>query len=361
VIGRRAATPRARSTSVIGARLPREVVWVYLATPLVTQPIVNPDVFDEPPARLALEIAANYFPATAILLALVLAYRWVVPHVRVQDKLGRVAVHTVVAIAAAALASVLVHPLHVAVTGEHDVPLAVYLQRNIGFTLIIVLPALLLDLQRTRARSAELELARQQQHALRAQLEALRARTHPHFVFNVLNTIASLIHDDADQAEQTVHRLAEILRYALESTRSDSVPLARELEVVLAYLEIQRARYGEKLRWELAIEPGSERLAVPPLSLQPLVENAVLHAVAPRTRGGTVWISAARRGERLELRVDDDGPGPGASSHHGSRTSLVELERRLALGYGDTASMHTRSNAHGGFTVALALPIAEAT
>lgn len=337
------------------SRLPRAIVGVFLAAPLVLQPIVNAEFFGESPLRILVEVGANYLPALAILGMLALVFRLVRPRLVAPAK-ARLAVDAILAAAAAVLASLAVHPLHRLVTGELDFPLSVYLQRNVGFTCAVVLTVLLLERHRERAQVAERDLVAERRGALRMQLDALRSRAQPHFLFNVLNTIASLIRDDAELAEQTVHRLADLLRYALEAARVDTVPLARELEVVAEYLEVQRARFGARLRWELAVAPDADALAVPPFVLQPLVENAVLHAVAQRAEGGLVRISARAQGGRLVLEVDDDRPGPGGSRHRGTRTGLADLEQRLALVYGDDATTTTRSNDAGGFTVVLDLP-----
>jgi two-component system, LytTR family, sensor histidine kinase AlgZ len=119
---------------------------------------------------------------------------------------------------------------------------------------------------------------------------------------------------------------------------------------------VQRARFGDRLRYAIEVEPGLEAAKLPPFLLQTLVENAVLHGIAERPEGGAVRLVARRRGERVELRVDDDGPGPGASPHRGTGTSLDDLKRRLTLLYGDAAHFVTRGNELGGFTVEIAIP-----
>jgi two-component system sensor histidine kinase AlgZ len=336
--------------------LPREIVYVLLAAPIVIQPIANPDFFHEPVGPLLLEIGANYIPAVAIVLGLHTVYRSTLPGriAGVSSEGIRLALHTALCASVAMLMSALVHGLHSAAIGEH-IPLTAYMQRNVGFTCLLVLPALFLQLHRMRAHEAEKRALVLGHAALIAELEALRSRTQPHFLFNVLNTIGSLVRDDADLAERTVHRLAEILRYALVSTRSDRVPLRDELAVVEAYLEIERARFGERLRYALDVAEDAKRAHIPPFSLQPLVENAVLHGIAGRAGGGTLRITARVSSARLVLCVQDDGPGSGASTHRGSGTSLDDLARRLALLHGSDASLVTRGEA-GGFAIELTMP-----
>jgi two-component system, LytTR family, sensor histidine kinase AlgZ len=343
----------------LAPRLPRGVAYAFALTPLLSQPVVNADFFHEPPLGLASEVLGNYLPAGAILFGLWSFHRFLArPLVSRAGTLPRRLALLVPASAlVAALASAVVYPLHDWAVPDLGVPWSVYFQRNIGFTCAIMLAALCLEEYRQRADAAEQRLLAGEKHALRVQLDVLRARTPPHFLFNVLNTIASLIRDDANLAEQTVHRLASILRHALESSRHDRIVLQRELQVVTDYLEVQRARYGSRLRYEIHVEPGIDQLMVPPFVLEPLVENAIVHGLSRRTRDCSVHIRALRRDRQLELSVDDDGPGPGASAHGGTRTSLTDLQQRLALLYGEAATLKTRGNERGGFSVELRLPI----
>src|SRR5262249_51673126 len=130
-----------------------------------------------------------------------------------------------------------------------------------------------------------------------------------------MNTIASLVRENPALAERTVERLADVLRYALTSSRQERVSLGDELAMLRDYLDIQRARFGDRLRYAFDVEPGLERLRVPPLLVQPLVENAVLHGVAARAEGGVIRLRVRRAAGRIEVRVEDDGPGPGLSPH----------------------------------------------
>lgn len=211
---------------------------------------------------------------------------------------------------------------------------------------------------RLRAHEIELGEVRARRDALRAQLQALQARTDPHFLFNSLNTVASLIEEDPRLAERAIERLSGLFRYALEGSRRSEVRLAEELDAVRGYLEVEALRLGERLRFDLLIEPGLDELLIPPLLLQPVVENAVLHGVAPRVDGGRVEVSARALDGRLELRVADDGPGPGGSGHSGSGTALETLRSRLDLTFGAAASVETRRLEPRGYEVRIALPLA---
>jgi two-component system, LytTR family, sensor histidine kinase AlgZ len=158
-------------------------------------------------------------------------------------------------------------------------------------------------------RTQELEKERALKLASEARLASLESRLHPHFLFNTLNSISALILEDPLLAEQMVQRLAALLRTSLDACEQNHVPLREELKLVTDYLEIERARFRERLSYSINVEPGLEALPVPPLTLQPLVENSVKYAVSPRTMGGVIRISARLRKTTLALEVWDDGPG----------------------------------------------------
>jgi sensor histidine kinase YesM len=174
-----------------------------------------------------------------------------------------------------------------------------------------------------------------------AELRALRAQIHPHFLFNTLNSIASLIGSNPLAAEDMTTRLAEVFRYTLRASEGEHARLGDELEFLRSYLEIERARFGGRLRVEEEIEPGLDSVLVPSLLLQPVVENAVRHGISPRPEGGTVRISARRAGDRLAVEVADDGPGiaadpPPAGGGFGLRSVR---ERLRAAGLADALTI----------------------
>jgi two-component system sensor histidine kinase AlgZ len=210
---------------------------------------------------------------------------------------------------------------------------------------------------KTHARAVEFREERTRRNAVRAQLEALQARTDPHFLFNSLNTVASLIEEDPRLAERAIERLSGIFRYALEGSRRTEVRLAEEMEAVRGYLEVEALRLGERLRTSIRMEPSCSEYMIPPLLLQPLVENAVLHGVASRVEGGRVEVHAVRTERELVLRVSDDGPGPGSSKHKGSGTALETLRTRLELVYGEGARLIGTHGESGGYTAEIALPL----
>jgi sensor histidine kinase YesM len=159
-----------------------------------------------------------------------------------------------------------------------------------------------------RARAQELATARLETVASRARLDALRARLNPHFLFNCLHALSPLIRHRPAAAEEAIERLGFILRYVLDEDQ-ESVPLGMEWRFVEDYLAIERLRLGQRLRLALTLDPAAGACQLPPLSIQPLVENAIRHAVAPRVEGGFIGIRAQREGSLVRIVVTDDGPG----------------------------------------------------
>jgi signal transduction histidine kinase len=220
---------------------------------------------------------------------------------------------------------------------------------------------ILYELQRARLdavtlqlRTRELEHERALTMALEARLATLQSRLHPHFLFNTLNAISALIHEDPDRAERTVERLAALLRFSLDATQEGVIPLGQEMKIVADYLEIEHTRLGERLSYDVKVDPAVERCPVPPLAVQTLVENSIKHAIAPRPHGGHVRVDASQDGDHVVLSVWDDGPGFGAGDirpGHG----LDNLQARLTARFGDAARLAIERSA-GGTLVTVCLP-----
>ena len=193
------------------------------------------------------------------------------------------------------------------------------------------------------SRAAERRALEAQVTAREAELRALRAQLNPHFLFNSLNSINSLIGGDPEGARRMCEGLGDFLRRTLNLGARDSVPLSEELALVERYLAIEQVRFGARLAVERAIEPGAEACRVPPLLLQPLVENAVKHGVSGRVEGGTVRIEAKRDGSRLliaiENPVDEDAP-----PRKGEGLGLENVRRRLSVLGGRDANLDARRN-----------------
>jgi sensor histidine kinase YesM len=188
------------------------------------------------------------------------------------------------------------------------IALFVTLLLGAGMTIFATLSARLQAATRElRTRQQEDERARQL--VTEARLSSLESRIHPHFLFNTLNSISALIREDPRQAERTVERLAALLRYSLDNNARGLVPLRQELRVVEDYLEIERTRFGGRLRFTVDAPPDLAELDVPPLALQTLVENSIKHAVARSRQGGEIRVGARMMPGSLLLEVSDDGPG----------------------------------------------------
>jgi signal transduction histidine kinase len=192
--------------------------------------------------------------------------------------------------------------------------------------------------------------------AERAQLAALRARLNPHFLFNALHTVSSLVGTDPAAADEAIERLGGLLRYALDES-TEEIPLEREWAFTRDYLSFERLRLGDRLRVREALDPDALASDVPLLVLQPLVENAVRHAIAPSPDGGTIDVSATICDRALTLRVTDDGPGGEARGVESSRgLGLRALKRRLEVSYGSRARLDIRTAPGEGFSVTVVLP-----
>ena len=197
---------------------------------------------------------------------------------------------------------------------------------------------------RLRLRARELERARAQQLALQASLSSLESRVRPHFLFNTLNSIASLIADDPRAAEATLGRLAALLRFSLDGSHRGTIPLERELAIAVDYLEIEKVRFGARLRYSVDVPAELQSAAVPPFVIQTLVENSVRHAVSSRPKGGAIAVRASNGGGRLTISVHDDGPGFGEEAivaGHG----LHNIRERLHVLFGRAAELRVGPNA----------------
>lgn len=226
-----------------------------------------------------------------------------------------------------------------------------------GLVVMTLVAALLIVLNSHRRRLHQLEVRElQAQHeSLTAQLRALQARVHPHFLFNALNTLACLIEEDPRRAEKAVERLAELFRYTLGASRERRVSLAQELAATENFLELESLRFGPRMKAALHVDSSVPEARVPPLLLQPLVENAVLHGLPGH--GGRVEVEVRCDGKRLLFTVDDDGPGPGASEHQGAGTALRDLRERLDLLYGGEAVLEVGRGPLGGCRARIVLPL----
>jgi sensor histidine kinase YesM len=200
---------------------------------------------------------------------------------------------------------------------------------------------LALEVSEQSLRERELAEERLLKAKSEAELAALQARINPHFLFNTLNSIAALIGDDPAQAEQVLGQLSSLMRYTLQSHRSGVVSVDDELKIVRGYLEIEAVRLGDRLHYEIDVEPSLRSAELPVLLLQPLVENAIKHGVAPKVAGGRVSVRGWREGDQMLFAIADDGDGDGHSTTPTSGTGegLANVRQRLDTLYGTRASV----------------------
>jgi two-component system LytT family sensor kinase len=199
--------------------------------------------------------------------------------------------------------------------------------------------------------------------AQEAQLKMLRYQLNPHFLFNTLNAISTLIIDNQNRtANQTVTRLSEFLRYTLDQDPMKRVTLRQEIEALNLYLTTEKLRFGERLKVEYAVEEAALDALVPSLLLQPLIENAVKYAISPSEAGGSLRVEGRVRGAMLELAVADDGPGlqSAAAASQGRGVGLRNTRERLAVLYGDRHRFATLDN-RPGLRIEMGLPMEPAS
>jgi two-component system LytT family sensor kinase len=223
-----------------------------------------------------------------------------------------------------------------------------------------------LDLLRLEREMADRQIRETllQQQVTEAELRALRAQINPHFLFNSLNTIANLIVTNPARAETMTLRLAKVFRHVLAQSSRPLIPIREEMEFLRAYLEIEEARFGSRLQVEIDISPEVALDQVPSLILQPVVENALKHGLAPKTGPGRIWILAKLQGDQVCLRVEDDGVGPSSGSlqkknGHGAQregVGLTNIAQRLTTLYQDRAQVTLERREPVGTSVTLLMP-----
>jgi signal transduction histidine kinase len=204
---------------------------------------------------------------------------------------------------------------------------------------------------RDRAKVAE-RLAAQ---LAQAELQVLKMQLQPHFLFNTLHAISSLMHSDLDAADEMMARLGSLLRYTLESNGAQEVPLRQELVMLDHYLEIEQIRLADRLRVQMNIPSELHDVSVPNLILQPIVENAIRYGIAPRTTGGHMEITATRVGSDIRLQICDDGPGLDDRMREG--VGLSNTRARLEQMYGARQRFSYANRPQGGMCVSMEFPI----
>ncbi|HLL99531.1 MAG TPA: histidine kinase [Pyrinomonadaceae bacterium] len=210
--------------------------------------------------------------------------------------------------------------------------------------------------QAEQLKSSELKAA-----LANSQLNALKMQIHPHFLFNTLNSISALMHEDVKAADKMVARLGDFLRMTLENSGDHAVSLKQEMDFVARYLEIESVRFQDRLVVRMNIEPETLAARVPNLILQPIVENAIKHGISRQTKAGSLIISSKRHGDRLQIRVEDGGPGlkPANGNGKGGKTGgigLANTRARLAHLYEENYRFEIKNAVPHGVIVTLEIP-----
>jgi two-component system LytT family sensor kinase len=210
-----------------------------------------------------------------------------------------------------------------------------------------------------RYQAGLIKASQLQTQLIQAQLQALKMQLHPHFLFNTLHTISALVHEDPDTAERTITRLGELLRLFLANSTIHEVPLREELRILDLYLEIERARFEDRLRVHYEVPAALREATVPNLVLQPLVENAIRHGVGRNAGPGWVSIAAESYGDTLVLRITDNGAGfkedAPKPAHQGMGLSITR--GRLESLYGPQQSLALRNLPSGGVEARITMPL----
>jgi len=228
----------------------------------------------------------------------------------------------------------------------------------IGFTVIVGLYSFY---QRLRiAQAQQLAAAELQTKLVQAQLENLRLQLQPHFLFNTLNTISSVMYEDVRAADAMITRLSDLLRLTLQASRAHEIPLAEELEITRLYLDLMQKRFENKLRVTYVIDPSLNETLVPQLILQPLLENSLRHGMKSGSSAMDLSIAAHRENGSLILQVSDTGSGLGEiepSGAFGRGVGLSNIRDRLAHLYGDRQQFSIANRPSGGAEVTLRVPL----
>ena len=208
-------------------------------------------------------------------------------------------------------------------------------------------------------RKGELKASQLRTQLVQSQLEALKMQVHPHFLFNTLHSISALLSKDTDAARKMITRLGDFLRLTLENSGSMEVTLQQELEFLNGYLEIERIRFQDRLTTEIRVDPEVLDVRVPNLILQPIVENAMRHAIGSSTAGHVEVVAAPRNGV-VRIEVKDNGPGIHAERilevRRGKGVGLANTQARLVGLYGEAARFELSNNPSGGLIVTLEIP-----
>lgn len=317
--------------------------------------------------RLIEELTGGYSAALLFLLVLKFARRFPITGENCPSWMRRLPVHLLGAVGFS-----LLHTTMMAVSRQVIFPLAGLGQYDYGIMPIryfmemanyllwyatsITLIYLFDHYRESRAR--ELRTAQLEAQLAQAQLQALQAQIHPHFLFNALNTISTVIYEDVRAADTMIARLSDFLRHSLNASRSQEVTLGEEMNFLNLYLDIMRPRFEDRLRVEFEVGQGINDALVPKLILQPLVENSIKHAADPNSGQVNIAVKAARENGSLRLEIKDDGPGLSGKFREalGNGIGLTNTIERLEKLYGGNHEFTLQNLIDGGLLVRVTVP-----
>ncbi len=207
-------------------------------------------------------------------------------------------------------------------------------------TIAVIYFTLKANVERMAAQLKEKELNEERltRTTMEAELQALQAKINPHFLFNTLNSIASLISENPKAAESTVEKLSELFRYTLKSAEKNLVSVAEELDIVRTYLEIEKVRFGDRLQYDITCDNDVRDFMIPALIIEPLVENSIKHGIASEVHGGKILVKAAKSDGHCLISVIDNGRGVDEANKVNG-FGLRSVEERLQLRYGASSSL----------------------
>jgi two-component sensor histidine kinase len=231
-----------------------------------------------------------------------------------------------------------------------------------GFTSLVIsimMSLIFLGRERTSRTEAALQAERLrneriEREATLANLRALQAQIEPHFLFNTLANVTSLIDPDPAKAKRMLESFIRFLRASLNATRSETTTLADEAELIASYLDVLQIRMGSRLNYEVDVPADLHAVTLPPMLLQPVVENSIKHGLEPKVEGGTVSVRAHRNGGGVAVEISDTGIGFAQTTHGG--VGLTNVRDRLRLVYGERASLVVADAVHGGAIVTVTIP-----
>jgi two-component system, LytTR family, sensor kinase len=333
------------------------VVWTALACLLSAETAIWLRYRGDPidwKSLLAFRIADWYSCGVFLPLFVYATRRWPLDR---RHLALRLPLHTVLVVGSSVAKIALFRPVKDLLGRPDDVPLSQAVARGIISEMLAfcaVAAALHAFEFYRRYRERETLTAQLQARLSDAQLRALRAQLNPHFLFNTLNAVTTLLHRDPDRADAMLTRLGELLRFTLRADPAHEIPLHEEIAVLDRYLSIMRMRFSDRVTVHCDVDARAATSLVPSFILQPIVENAFEHGIAKLKRPGEVHIEARMADASLVLTVRDDGPGPRSADHAG--VGLTNTRRRLAELYGTRGSLQMLAPAGGGTIVELRMP-----